>query len=149
MSYTAPELHDTLVELSTDITDPFALAEDVTESDIETWLSAQDASTLESQYDDQITRETISSLDGMATDTHTLREIIESRNDTPEDFEAGYAIRADRTIVQYHKPWIGGKEPMTEAEADSIREEHVGKMVERAVNSELLDRAKAEFGVSS
>lgn len=147
MSYTATELYDVLIELSNNQPDPFTLADGVTESDVDTWLSNQDVSALESQYDDAITRTTIPTLDDNATDTHTLRKIIESRNDDPSNFESGYAIRADKTIIQYHKPWVGGKEPMTETEADSLREEHVGKMVERAVNGDLLDDAKTEFGV--
>ena len=147
MTYTATDLYKTLAEQSDDNQTTFALSEDVGKSDVETWLSDQDVTALESEYDDQITRGTLTSLDGDATDSHTLREIIESRNDDPSNFEAGYYIRADRTVIQYHKPWMGGKEPMDKSEADDLREEHVGKMVERAVNSELLNRAKSEFAV--
>ena len=148
MTYTATDLYKTLAEQSDDNQTAFTLSDDVSKSDVEAWLSKQDVTALESEYDDQITRGTLTSLDSDATDSHTLREIIESRNDDPSNFEAGYYIRADRTVVQYHKPWIGGKEPMSEVEADDLREEHVGKMVERAANSELLNRAKSEFGQS-
>ena len=147
MTLTSAELYDRLVEQSDNEDSDFTLAADVTEADVETWLSGKDVDKLRTEADNQIERETVTDLNATVSDSHTLRDIIESHNDDAEQIEAAYVLRASKTIVQYHKPWVGGKQPMTESEADTQREEHVGKMVEQAVTSEILNRAKTEFGV--
>ena len=147
MTLTAAELYDRLVEQSDNEDSDFTLAADVAETDVETWLSGKDVDKLRTEADNQIERETVTDLNATVSDSHTLRDIIESHNDDPEQIEAAYVLRASKTTIQYHKPWVGGKEAINEAEADTQREEHVGKMVERAVASEILNRAKTEFGV--
>ena len=63
-------------------------------------------------------------------------------------YEAKHALRSDRTIVQYHKPWVGGKEPIKSDEVDDILAEHVSRLVDRVVAGELMNRAREGFGQS-
>lgn len=149
MTLTATELYDRLTELDSDDSDPFTLADGTTESDVQTWLNSKDVSKLESEADSQIERTTVTDLSapqGIGSDNLSVADAIASRNDDPTDFEAAYIIRADRTFVQYFKRGIGGKEPIPEADVQAELDNHVTEMVNRAVNAELLKRAKDEFG---
>jgi hypothetical protein len=148
MTLTATELYDRLTELDSDATDPFALQDGVTESDIQTWYDNQDVSQLESDADTQIERTAITDLTrgDVGPDNLSVNECIKSRNDDPSNYEAAYVLRADRTFIQYFKPKVGGKEPIPEADVDAQMADHVAEKVERAVNAELLSRAKTEFG---
>jgi hypothetical protein len=49
-------------------------------------------------------------------------------------------------VIQYFKAGVGRKEPIPESEVAWWMADHVAEMVERAVNVELLSRAKTEFG---
>jgi len=127
----------------------FNLSKDVTESDVEGWLNNKDVAKLESQANGQISRLTVTDLEAdvnVSNDDLCMCDVIESRGDDPNDFEAAYIIRSNRTFVQYFKRGVGGKQPIAEADVQTELDEHVTEMVNRAVNAELLSRAKSEFG---
>jgi len=149
MTLTATELYDRLIELGSDDESDFTLATNTTESDVQTWYGNQDVSQLESDADSQIERTAITDLTqgDVGPDNLSVNESIESRNDDPADFEAAYVLHADRTFVQYFKRGVGGKQPISEADVQAELDDHVSEMVNRAVNAELLSRAKTEFGV--
>ena len=149
MTLTATELYDRLTEMNSDDGDPFTLASGTTESDIQTWLDGKDVSKLESEADSQIERTTVTDLSApqdIGSDNLSVADIIDSRNDDPENFEAAYILRASRTFIQYFRRGVGGKEPIPEADVQAELDDHVAEMVERAVAAELLKRAKTEFG---
>lgn len=149
MTFTATEIYDRLIELDSDNNDPFTLADGTTESDIQTWLDSKDVAKLESEADNQIERTTVTDLSaaqGIGDNDLSMADVIESRGDDPVDFEAAYILRASRTFVQYFKRGVGGKQPITEADVQAELDDHVSEMVNRAVNAELLSRAKTEFG---
>ena len=148
MTLTATEIYDRLTELDSDDDSDFALDGDTSESDVQTWYDNQDVSQLESDADSQIERTAITDLTqgDIGPDKLSVNECIESRNDDPSNYDAAYVLRADRTFIQYFKPEIGGKEPIPEDEVESWMADHVSELVDRAVNAELLDRAKTEFG---
>jgi len=150
MPLTATDLYNRLTELNSDDNDPFVIADGTTESDVQTWLDSKDVSKLESKADNQIKRTTVTDLSApqkIGDKDLSVADVIESRNDDPSEYEAAYLLRSDKTIVQYFKPWIGGREPIPASDVDSWLSEHVSEMVDRAVNAELLSRAKVEFGV--
>jgi len=149
MTFTATELYDRLTDLDSDDSDPFTLADGITESDVQTWLDGKDLAKLKSEADSQIERTTVTDLSapqGIGSDNLSVTDVIESRNDDPADFKSAYILRASRTFVQYFKRGVGGKEPIPEADVQSELDDHVAEMVDRAVNAELLTRAKTEFG---
>jgi hypothetical protein len=149
MTLTATELYDRLIELDSGSSGPFALADNATESDVVTWLDSKDVSKLETAADDEISRTAITDLQadvGIGDDNLCVCGVIESHNDNPDNYEAAYVIRADRTIVQYKKRGVGGNQPIAEADVQAELDAHVAEMVNRAVNAELLKRAKTEFG---
>jgi len=148
MPLTATKLYDRLTELDSD-DNQFTLATDVTESDVQTWYDGVDTQTLKTETNNQIDRTTVTDLtdpQGIGGDDLSVADVIESRDDDPSEYEAAYLIRSDKTIVQYFKPKVGGREPIPASEVGSWLSEHVSEMVDRAVNAELLDRAKTEFG---
>ena len=150
MTLTATELYDRLTDLDSDATEPFTLQDGIVETDVQTWLDSKDVAKLQSEADNQIERTTVTDLSapqGIGSDNLSVADVIESRGDTPTDFEAAYILRADRTFVQYFKRGVGGKQPIAEADVQAELDSHVAEMVNRAVNAELLSRAKAEFGV--
>jgi len=148
MTLTAPEIYNRLTELDSDDNSDFSLATNTTESDVQTWLDGIDVAQLESDADSQIDRTAITDLTqgSVGPDNLSVNECIKSRNDDPSNFESAYLIRADRTFIQYFKPKVGGREPIPEADVRSWMGDHVADMVDRAVNAELLSRAKTEFG---
>lgn len=148
MTLTATELHDRLTELDSKDGLDFTLATNTTESDVQMWYDNQDVSRLESDADSQIEQTAITDLTqgSVGPDNMSVKECIESRNDDPSNYDAAYVLRADRTFIQYFKPKVGGKEPIPEADVEAEMADRVAELVDRAVNSELLDRAKAEFG---
>jgi len=149
MTFTATELYDRLTDLDSDDSDPFTLADGITESDVQTWLDGKDLAKLKSEADSQIERTTVTDLSapqGIGSDNLSVTDVIESRNDDPADFKAAYILRESRTFVQYFKRGVGGKEPIPEADVQSELDDHVAEMVDQAVNAELLSRAKTEFG---
>jgi hypothetical protein len=148
MTLTATEIYDRLTELDSDDETNFTLQADTTEADIQTWYDGVDTQTLESEIDSQIARTAITDLQASANigpDNLSVAEVITSRNNDPADFDAAYVIRSDRTVVQYFKPYVGGKEPIPESDVTAEMESHVSKLVTRAVNAELLSRAETEF----
>lgn len=149
MTLTATEIYDRLTEMDSDDESPFTLTSDTSGSDVQTWYDNQDVSQLESDADNQIERTAITDLTqgDIGPNNLSLNECIKSRNDDPSDFEAAYVLRAGRTVIQYFKPHIGGKEPIPESDVHTLMEDHVGDLVSQAVSSELLRRAQAEFGV--
>jgi len=149
MTLTAPEIYNRLAEMDSDDKNPFSLQADTTEADVQTWYDRIDTQTLKSEIDSQIARTAITDLQASANigpDNLSVAEVITSRNNDPADFDAAYVIRSDRTVVQYFKPYVGGKEPITESDVTAEMESHVSKLVTRAVNAELLTRAETEFG---
>jgi hypothetical protein len=148
MTLTAPEIYDRLTELDSDDNSDFTLATDTSESDIQTWYDGIDVSQLESDADSQIDRTAITDLSqgSVGPDNLSVNECIKSRNHDPANFEAAYVMRTDRSFIQYFKPKVGGREPIPEADVKSWMGDHVADMVDRAVNAELLSRAKTEFG---
>jgi len=149
MTFTATELYDRLTELDSDDNNPFTFAEGIKESDVQTWLDSKDVSKLESEADEQISRTTITDLKadaGIGNDNLCVCDVIESHNDNPNNYEAAYLIRTNRTIVQYKKRGVGGNQPIAESDVQTELDDHVAEMVNRAVNAELLSRAKTEFG---
>jgi len=150
MTLTATDLYDRLTELDSDDKSDFSLATGVSESDVQTWFDNQNVSRLESEADSQIERTAITDLTQGAVGPNNLsvNKCIESRDDDPDNFEAAYVLRADRTFIQYFKPKVGGKEPIPEADVETEMADHVAELVDRTVNAELLDRAQAEFGQS-
>jgi len=149
MTLTATEIYDRLLELDSDDND-FTLASGTTKSDVQTWLDSKDVSKLQSEADNQIERTTVTDLSapqGIGSDNLSVADVIESRNDDPADFEAAYILRASRTFVQYFQRGVGGKQPIPESDVQAELDDHVSEMVDRAVNAELLSRAKTEFGV--
>jgi len=150
MTFTASKLYNRLTELGSDESDPFTLTDNVTESDVQTWLDNKDVSKLKTEADNQIERMTVTDLSapqGIGSDNLSVADVIESRNDDPADFEAAYILRASRTFVQYFKRGVGGKQSIPEADVQAELDDHVAEMVDRAVNAELLSQAKTEFGV--
>ena len=151
MSLTATDIYDRLVEMDSDDSNDFALADDVTESDVSDWLDGIDTDALADDADDAIDRTTVTDLSepqGIGGNDLSVADVIESHNGDPDVFEAAYILRPDRTIVQYHKPWVGGKEPIGSDEVDDILAEHVSRLLDRVVAGELMDRARNEFGQS-
>jgi len=149
MTLTAPEIYNRLAEMDSDDKNPFSLQADTTEADVQTWYDRIDTQTLKSEIDSQIARTAITDLQASANigpDNLSVAEVITSRNNDPADFDAAYVIRSDRTVVQYFKPYVGGKEPIPESDVTAEMESHVSKLVTRAVNAELLTRAETEFG---
>lgn len=149
MIYSAADLYARLTELDSDDTTEFTLADDVSESDVETWLDNQDVDSLKTDADGKIERETVTDLSepkDIGGRDMSVGKVIESHNDDPKKAEAAYVMRADRTFVQYFKRGVGEKQPITEENVQSELDSHVSEMVNRAVNAELLERAKAEFG---
>jgi len=148
MTLTATELHDRLTELDSKDGLDFTLATNTTESDVQMWYDNQDVSRLESDADSQIEQTAITDLTqgSVGPDNMSVKECIESRNDDPSNYDAAYVLRADRTFIQYFKPKVGGKEPIPEADVEAEMADRVAELVDRAVNSELLSRAKTEFG---
>jgi len=148
MALTATEIYDRLTEMDSDNETTFSLQADTTEGDVQTWYDGIDTQTLESEIDSQIARTAITDLQASANigpDNLSVAEVITSRNNDPANFNAAYVIRSDRTIVQYFKPYVGGKEPIPESDVTAEMESHVSKLVTRAVNVELLSRAETEF----
>jgi len=148
MTLTATEIYDRLTEMDSDDETNFSLQADTTEVDVQTWYDGIDTQTLKSEIDSQIERTTITDLQASANigpDNLSVAEVITSRNNDPANFDAAYVIRSDRTVVQYFKPYVGGKEPIPESDVTAEMESHVSKLVTRAVNAELLSRAEAEF----
>jgi len=146
MTLSATEIYDRLVDLS-DGQEPFALADGVTESDVQTWLDGVDVVALKTSADREIDRETVSDHSAEIANGYSLAEVIRSHNDDPETYGAAYVIRAQgQQIVQYKQPQVGGNQAMTDSEADDARENHVSTIVTRTVNAELLRRARLEFG---
>jgi hypothetical protein len=148
MTLTATNIFNRLTEFDSNDNDPFTLADGTSESDVQTWMDSNDVSKLESEADSQIERTTVTELSapqGIGSDNLSVADVIESRNDDPEDFKAAYILRASRTFVQYFKRGVGSKEPIPEADVQSELDDHVAEMVNRAVNAELLKRAKTEF----
>ena len=151
MSVTATDIHDRLTEMDSDDSTDFALAADVTESDVGGWLDGIDTDALADDANDAIGRTTVTDLSdpqGIGGNDLSVADVIESHNDDPDAFEAAYILRPNRTIVQYHKPWIGGKEPIGSDEVDDILGEHVSRLVDRVVAGELMERAREKFGQS-
>ena len=150
MTLTATEIYDRLTELDSDDDSDFTLVTDTTESDVQTWYDNQDVSQLESDADSQIERAAITDLTqgDVGPNNLSVKECIESRNDDPNNYDAAYVLRTDRTFIQYFKPKVGGKEPIPEADVETWMADHVSELVDRTVNAELLDRAKTEFGQS-
>jgi len=149
MTFTATELHDRLIDLDSDDSDPFTLADGITESDVQTWLDGKDIAKLETESDNQIERTAVTDLSspqGIGSDNLSVADVVESRNDDPSNFEAAYILRADRTFVQYFKRGVGGKQPIPETDVQAEMTDHVDEMVRRAVNAELLSRAQTQFG---
>ena len=145
---TATQLYNRLTEMDSDDETSFSLQADTTEGDVQTWYDGVDTQTLEAEIDSQIARTAITDLQASANigpDNLSVAEVITSRNDDPANFDAAYVIRSDRTVVQYFKPYVGGKEPIPESDVTAEMESHVSKLVTRAVNAELLSRAKTEF----
>jgi len=148
MTLTATEIHDRLTEMDSDDKTTFSLQADTTEADVQTWYDGIDTQTLASEIDSQIERTTITDLQAsvnIGPDNLSMAEVITSRNNDPANFDAAYVIRSDRTVVQYFKPYVGGKEPIPESDVTAEMESHVSKLVTRAVNAELLSRAETEF----
>ena len=151
MSLTATEIHDRLTEMDSDDEQDFSLDGDTSESDVQAWLDDIDVAGLEADADDAIDRTAVTDLSerqGIGPDDLSVSDVIDSRNDDPSNYDAAYVVRADRTIVQYFKPGIGGKEPIPEGEVETWLADHVSDMIDRIVAGELMDRAKAEFGQS-
>lgn len=149
MPLTATEIYDRLTEMDSDETNPFTLKTDTTESDVQTWLDGKDVAKLETEADNQIERTAITDLQAdanISNDNLSVAEVIESHNDDPSNFDASYILLSGRTVVQYFKRGIGGKEPISESDVDAEMQDHVAEIVEGAVNNELLNRAKQEFG---
>lgn len=150
MTLTATEIYDRLTEMDSDDETNFSLQADTTEVDVQTWYDGIDTQTLEAEIDSQIARTAITDLQASANigaDNLSVAEVITSRNNDPANFDAAYVIRSDRTVVQYFKPYVGGKEAIPESDVHTSMEDHVGDLVSQAVSSELLRRAQAEFGV--
>jgi len=148
MTLTATEIYDRLTEMDSDDETNFSLQADTTEVDVQTWYDGIDTQTLKSEIDSQIARTAITDLQASANigaDNLSVAEVITSRNNDPANFDAAYVIRSDRTVVQYFKPYVGGKEPIPESDVTAEMESHVSKLVTRAVNAELLSRAETEF----
>lgn len=148
MTFTASELYDRLTELDSE-DNQFTLADRITQSDVETWLDNKGVSKLESEADNQIERTTATDLfasQGIGDGDLSVADVIESRGDNPADFEAAYILRASRTFVQYFERGVEGKQPIPESGVQAELDSHVAEMVDRAVNAELLSRAKTEFG---
>jgi len=148
MTLTATEIYDRLTEMDSDDETNFSLQPDTTEADVQTWYDGIDTQTLKSEIDSQIARTAITDLQASANigpDNLSVAEVITSRNNDPANFDAAYVIRSDRTVVQYFKPYVGGKEPIPAADVTAEMESHVSKLVTRAVNAELLSRAETEF----
>jgi len=146
----ATQLYNRLTEMHNDDGTEFTLQADTTESDVQTWYDGIDTQVLESEIDSQITRTEITDLQASANigpDNLSVAEVITSRNNDPANFDAAYVIRSDRTVVQYFKPYVGGKEPIPAADVTAEMESHVSKLATRAVNAELLSRAEAKFSV--
>jgi len=148
MTLTAAEIYDILTNLNNNDNINFSLADTVTESDVQTWLDSKNVGKLETEADNQIDRKTITDL----LANHLINgkemcicEVIKSHNDDPEDYESAYLIEGGRTIVQYKKRGVNGNQPITESEVDTEMRNHVSEMVNRAVNAELLSRAKTKF----
>jgi len=80
------------------------------------------------------------------SDNLSVADVIRSRNDDPSNFDAAYIIRSDRTFVQYHKPGVGGKEPIPSADVQTWLDQNVSDMVSQVVNKTLLTDAKTNFG---
>lgn len=149
MTLKASELFNRLTELDSDDDNPFTLATDVAESDVQTWYDGIDIQALETEIDNEIDRTTVTDLSepqGIGGGDLSVADVIKSRDDDPSEYDAAYLIRSDKTIVQYFKPRVGGREPIPASDVDNWMSDHVAEMVERAVNAELLPRAKTEFG---
>jgi len=149
MTLTASEIYDRLTELDSD-DNQFALASGTTQSDVQTWLDSLDVSKLETEADNQIERTAVTDLSapqGIGSDNLSVADVIESRNDDPAGFEGAYILRASRTFVQYFQRGVGGKKPISQSDVQTEMEAHVSEMVNKAVASELLKRAKTQFGV--
>jgi len=149
MTLTASEIYDRLTELDSD-DNQFTLASGTTQSDVQTWLDNLDVSKLETEADNQIERTAVTDLSapqGIGSDNLSVSDVIESRNDDPADFEAGYILRAGRTFVQYFQRGVGGKQPIAEVDAQAELDNHVAEMIDKAVAAELIKRAKSAFGV--
>ena len=148
MTLTATEIYDRLTEMDSDDETTFSLQADTTEGDVQTWYDGIDTQTLEAEIDSQIARTAITDLQASANigpDNLSVAEVITSRNNDPANFDAAYVIRSDRTVVQYFKPYVGGKEPIPQSDVTAEMESHVSKLVTRAVDAELLSRAETEF----
>jgi len=104
---------------------------------------------METDADSQITRTTVTDLtaaQGIGSDNLSVADVIRSRNDDPSNFDAAYIIRSDRTFVQYHKPGVGGKEPIPSADVQTWLDQNVSDMVSQVVDKTLLTDAKTNFG---
>jgi len=148
MTLTATEIYDRLTEMDSDDETTFSLQADTTEADVQTWYDGLDIQGLETTADASIERTAVTDLQSSASigaDNLSVAEVIKSRNDDPANFDAAYVIRSDRTVVQYFKPYVGGKEPIPESDVTAEMESHVSKLVTRAVDAELLSRAETEF----
>jgi len=150
MSTIATRLFKRLTELDSSPINSFTLQSSVAESDVQSWFDSVDVADLKTTVDNQISRTIITDLEadaGIGDDNLCVCDVIESHNDDPDDYEAAYLIRADRTFVQYKKRGVAGNQPISEANVQAELDDHVSEMVDRAVNGELLNRAKTEFGV--
>lgn len=148
MPFTATQLYERLSELDNDDTNPFSLRDGVSESDVQAWYDSVDIAALESDADAAIDRVAVTDLTAaqdIGSEELSVADVIRSRNDDPADYEGAYLIRADRTVVQYFKPRVGGREPIPAADVEAWMGDHVSEMVNRAVNAILLDRARTEF----
>lgn len=151
MTLTATAIFERVKQMDSDETTPFTLAAGTSESDVQAWYDGIDVAALETEANNQIGGTVVTDCEqrlDIGNGTYCINEIAESHNDDPDDVQSAYVIETGRTTVQYFKRGVGGKQPMTESEAQSELDDHLSELVDRAVNSELISRAQAEFGGS-
>lgn len=150
MTLTASEIYDRLTEMDGDEQTAFELQPNLAVSDVESWYANIDLEALKTEVDTRFERTAVTDLtapQGIGGDNLSVADVIKSRNDDPSDYDSAYIMRSDRTVVQYFRPYIGGREPIPESEVDAAMESHVDDLVTQAVDGEILARAQTEFGV--
>lgn len=143
---TASDVHDRLLAAAND--GNLTLQDGLTESDVQTWYDGLDIQSRRNSADTAIERTLITDIHAETTisgQQMSVAEVIQTHNDDPANFECAYILGADRTVVQYTVPRVGGKQPMDEPTAETEMNKHVERLVTRQVSVDILDAAVQQF----
>lgn len=150
MVMTATDIYERLREDDADKQVGFTLSDNVGESDVRSWYESVDVGgirdSVRANYDTTVVTD-LSKTHDIGVGGVSVNDVIKSRGDDPSQFDAAYIISGSKDVVQYFPPWESGKAPIGDNEVSDVLDSHLNNLVERQVNSEVVRRAKVEFGV--